>query len=143
MAKRPIKPNQNDKMKRVFAFLASTIAALSFSVADEIPDISIDDLKSAIAEGEVILIDVNGHRSYNGGHIPKAINFAAGKEKLADAVKDKAKDTLVVAYCGGPSCGAYRAGASAAKELGFTNIKHLGAGISGWLQAGEDVEKSE
>ena len=32
------------------------------------------------------------------------------------------------------------AAAKAAKELGYTNVKHLSAGISGWKDAGEKTE---
>ena len=34
------------------------------------------------------------------------------------------------------------AAATAAEALGYKNIKHLSAGISGWLQAGEKTEKA-
>jgi len=47
-----------------------------------------------------------------------------------------------VAYCGGPSCSAYKRGASVAAELGFKNVKHLSAGISGWVKAGKKLEKN-
>ena len=49
--------------------------------------------------------------------------------------------TLIVAYCGGPRC-AYKRAAGAAEKLGHTNVKHLSAGISGWLKAGEKAEKA-
>ena len=51
------------------------------------------------------------------------------------------KNALVVAYCGGPTCNAYAAAAKAAKELGYTNVKHLSAGISGWKDAKAPLEK--
>ncbi|MFZ2643029.1 MAG: rhodanese-like domain-containing protein, partial [Verrucomicrobiia bacterium] len=76
------------------------------------------------------------------GHIPGAINFSSTKGKLAKLLP-KDKSALVVAYCGGPSCGAYAAAASAAKSLGYTNVKHLSAGISGWMKAGEKTEKGK
>ena len=38
------------------------------------------------------------------------------------------------------ACGAYAAAAKKAKELGYTNVKHLSAGISGWKKAGEKTE---
>ena len=52
------------------------------------------------------------------------------------------KDALIVAYCGGPQCMAYKAAAKKAVALGYTNVKHLSAGISGWKDAGEKVEKA-
>jgi rhodanese-related sulfurtransferase len=53
----------------------------------------------------------------------------------------KDKNTLIVSYCGGPGCRAYKRGADAAAKLGYKNIKHLSAGISGWKKAGADVAK--
>ena len=53
----------------------------------------------------------------------------------------KDKNTLVVAYCGGPGCSAYKRGAAAAEKLGYKNIKHLSAGISGWKKAGGELAK--
>lgn len=55
----------------------------------------------------------------------------------------KDKDALIVAYCGGPRCGAYASAAKAAEKLGYTNVKHLTAGISGWQEAGEKMEKAQ
>jgi rhodanese-related sulfurtransferase len=63
------------------------------------------------------------------------------KDNLAKSLPAD-KGALVVAYCGGPTCGAYAAAAKAAKELGYTNVKHMSAGISGWMQAGEKTEKT-
>lgn len=128
-------------MKKLLATLALALVA-SVSFAGEYPDISISELESAIKKGDVVLLDVNGSSSYANGHIPGAIDFSANKEKIASLLGDN-KDKLVVAYCGGPSCSAYQAGAKAAEAAGFTNIKHLSAGISGWLQAGKATEKAE
>lgn len=108
--------------------------------AGEFPDISIAELKRAIAEKKVVVIDVNGAESFKNGHIPTAKSFADVKDKLA-TVLPKEKDALVVAYCGGPACNAYTKAANAAKELGYTNVKHLSAGIRGWVEAKEQTEK--
>jgi rhodanese-related sulfurtransferase len=127
-------------MKKLFATLcAITLSSLAVFAGDY-PDISIAELKRAIAEKKAVVIDVNGSDSFARGHVPTAVNFSDVKDKLA-SVLPKEKDSLVVAYCGGPSCNAYTRAANAAKELGYTNVKHLSAGISGWLQAKEDVEK--
>lgn len=128
-------------MKKLLATLACALLA-SVAFAGEYPDISISELESAIKKGEVVLLDVNGTGSYQKGHIPGAIDFRANKDNIASLLGDN-KDKLVVAYCGGPTCSAYKAGAKAAEEAGFKNIKHLSAGISGWLQAGKDTEKAD
>ena len=130
-------------MKKLFAPILVAILAASSAIAGEFEDISITDLKSAIDAKEVIVIDVNGTKKITkNGKIPGAIDFAANKDNLTALLGDN-KDKLVVAYCGGPACSAYKKGASAAKAAGFTNVKHLSAGISGWLAANQPVEKAE
>ncbi len=110
---------------------------------DAIADVTMADLKKAIADKKVVVIDVNGSKSYKKGHIPTALDFQAlGKDGLAKALPSD-KGTMVVAYCGGPSCKAYMKGAKAAKELGYTDVHHFSGGISGWKKAGGDLEKSE
>ena len=131
------------KLKKMIAIVACLFTATASLHAESYPDISIKDLKKAIQEKKVIVLDVNGTRSYSKGHVPTAIDFTAKGKDLETLLKGKSKDTLVVAYCGGPSCGAYKKGAAQAKALGFKNVKHLSAGISGWLQAGEKTEKAK
>lgn len=125
-------------MKKLFAILAATFLSLPL-FAGEFPDISITELKQAIAEKKVAVIDVNGSDSYKNGHVPGAIDWATVSDITSKLPADKA--ALIVAYCGGPSCNAYTKAANAAKKLGYTNVKHLSVGISGWLQAGEKTEK--
>jgi rhodanese-related sulfurtransferase len=129
-----------EMMKKILTLCA--IALFAGSVyAGHYPDITINDLKSAIATKSVTLLDANGSDSYKEGHIPGAIDFATTKAKLAK-VLPKDKGALIVAYCGGPQCQAYESAAKAAQKLGYTNVKHLTAGISGWHDAGEKIEKA-
>lgn len=125
-------------MKKLIALAFALVASSLF--AAEFPDISIADLKQAIADKKVTVIDVNGSSSYANGHVPGAIDFTASKEDLASKLPSD-KGALVVAYCGGPKCSAYKAAAKEAEKLGYTNVKHLSAGISGWKDAGEKLEK--
>ena len=126
-------------MKKFLAvFVVALISGIAY--AADYADISIADLKAAIATKSVTLLDANGTSSWQAGHIPGAIDFATSKEKLGDLLP-KDKGALIVAYCGGPRCHAYQAAADAAKRLGYTNIQHLSAGIQGWKKAGEQTEK--
>ena len=127
-------------MKKFLTTILAIAAAPVMLFAGEFPDISIAELKKAIADKKVVVIDVNGGESYKSGHIPTAVNYSEAQNNLG-AVLPKEKDALVVAYCGGPSCNAYTRAANAATKLGYTNVKHLSAGISGWLQAKELTEK--
>lgn len=126
-------------MKKIIPLFILTLFS-SFLFAGEYPDISIKELQKAIDKGDVAVIDVNGAGSYKKGHIPTAIHFSSVGKKLAKSLP-KDKNTLIVSYCGGPGCGAYKRGADAAAKLGYKNIKHLSAGISGWKKAGADLAK--
>jgi rhodanese-related sulfurtransferase len=125
-------------MKKMLLLSAATMLALSL-YAGEYPEITIDQVKSAVASKKVTLLDANGTESWKHGHIPGAVDFASSKEKLA-TVLPKDKNALIVAYCGGPKCHAYQEAAKAAEKLGYTNIKHLTAGISGWKDTGQAME---
>ena len=126
-------------MKKLLTLLAAALVAVSV-FAGEFPDISISEVKALAESKKAVIIDVNGSESYQKGHIPGALDFAAIQDKLA-AVLPKDKKALVVAYCGGPKCKAYQAAATAAEKLGYKNVKHMSAGISGWKDAGEKTEK--
>jgi len=104
------------------------------------PDVSHSDLKALIQDGSVFLIDVNGSRSFQSGHIPGAVDFASVKNDIA-SVLPKDKNAKIVAYCGGPSCSAYKQAAKLVASLGYTDVLHYSGGISGWKSAGETVEK--
>lgn len=124
-------------MKKIIMIAALVLAANVY--AAEFPNITIPDLKTAMSSQKVVLLDANGSESWQAGHIAGAIDYVANKDNLASYLP-KDKNALIVAYCGGPTCHAYAAAAEAAKKLGYTNIKHLTAGISGWKEAGEKTE---
>jgi rhodanese-related sulfurtransferase len=126
-------------MKKLLTLCAAALVATAV-YASQYPEIKINELKSAISSKGVTLLDANGTDSYKEGHIPGAIDFNAHQKNLA-SVLPKDKNSLIVAYCGGPKCAAYQAAAKAAEKLGYTNVKHLTAGISGWHDAGEKMEK--
>jgi rhodanese-related sulfurtransferase len=124
-----------------FALTAAAFVRAEEQKSSGYGDITISELKAVIADKSAVILDVNGTDSYNSGHIPTAQNFEAVKDKLA-TVLPKDKDALVVAYCGGPQCSAYKQAVTAALAMGYTNVKHLKPGISGWKQAGEKTEKA-
>ena len=125
-------------MKKLFALLVTAGVAVS-AYAGEFADISVKEVNKLAESKSAVIIDVNGDESFKAGHVPNALNFAAIKDNLAASLPKK-KDALIVAYCGNPKCGAYLSAAKAAQKLGYTNIKHMAAGISGWKAAGMKTE---
>ncbi|GAA0087467.1 rhodanese-like domain-containing protein [Clostridium perfringens] len=94
-------------------------------------DISIDESKKLINDGEVTLIlDVRNEDEFAEGHLKNAIQIPVKelKETLSDI--EKFKDELVLVYC--------RSGKRSAeavdilKENGFKNLVHMKDGISKW-----------
>jgi len=126
-------------MKKIITILATAVFAVA-AYAGEFPDVSITEVKALAESKKAVFIDVNGTESFQKGRVPGALNYAAIKGKLAESLP-KDKDTLIVAYCGGPKCKAYQSAANAAEKLGYKNIKHMSAGISGWQKAGEKMDK--
>lgn len=126
-------------MKKFLTLLALSLLSLN-AFAGTFPDISLTDLKAAIAAKKVTLLDVNGPVTYANGHIPGAIDFTAHRTDLAKVLPAD-KSSLIVAYCGNEHCGAYAYAAEAASKLGYTNVEHFKPGIAGWKAAGEATEK--
>jgi rhodanese-related sulfurtransferase len=128
-------------MKKILLLPLLAFLCLSLSaIAGTFPDITLPQLKSAIASKQVTLLDVNGPVSYANGHIPGAIDFTAHTANLASVLPSD-KNALIVAYCGNEHCGAYARAAEAAKKLGYTNVQHFKPGIAGWKEANEPTEK--
>ena len=125
-------------MKKLLAILVTAVVAVSAN-AVEFPDISVNEVNKLAESKSAVIIDVNGDESFKAGHVPGALDFAAIKDNFAASLPKK-KDALIVAYCGNPKCGAYLRAAKAAEKLGYTNIKHMSAGISGWKAAGMKTE---
>jgi rhodanese-related sulfurtransferase len=128
-------------MKKLMVSLLTLVSATALALADDaFPNITTDELKQAIADKQVLLVDVNGTESWQDGHIPGALNFEKVEKDIAKVLPAD-KNALVVAYCGNERCTAYKAAAAAAKKLGYTNVKHYSKGIAGWKKAGEKTEK--
>lgn len=126
-------------MKKILAFVATALLAAT-TFAGEFADVSVKEVKALVKEKKATIIDVNGSDSYAKRHVPGALDFDVIEKDLAKALPAD-KDSLIIAYCGGPKCNAYQAAAKAAAELGYKNVKHMSAGISGWVEAGMKTEK--
>ena len=96
-----------------------------------------------MAAKKVTLLDANGTESWRKGHIPVPLisRLTMGKRSWPRCCPRRR--TRSAAYCGGPMCQAYHAAAKAAEKLGYTNIRHLTAGISGWQEARETMQKAD
>ena len=121
----------------IAAVASSGAAALASDCKDEAryPVIEREELASLIAKKQVVTVDVNSKESFSKHHVPGAIHYGSHKADFAKQLPAD-KGALIVAYCGGPKCMAWKDAAEAACELKYTNIRHFKAGISGWEKKG-------
>ena len=107
------------------------------SASNQFNDISLDELKSGLAAGQVLLVDVREADEYAAGHIAGALfnplsKFDPGKLPVAGDGQQ------VVIYCrsGRRSVTAMEQARLAGRPDADT---HFGGGILAWLNAGEPV----
>ena len=124
---------------------AGLSAANASGGAPAIADISVAELNTAIgaksATAGLVIIDVNGTKSFEKAHLPGGIDYAAVSKDLAAALPAD-KSTPIVVYCGSSKCTAYAKAGHAAIALGYTNVKHLSVGLAGWKAPNLAVESA-
>lgn len=82
----------------------------------------------------VTVFDVNSRQSWMSARVPGAVHYDEGAELPAD------KSAALVFYCSNPLCRKAPNAAKRAKQLGYTNVRVMSAGISGWISAGLPTE---
>lgn len=87
------------------------------------------------------VFDVNARASWSRARVPGATHLDPAGFREADLPADR--DAALVFYCSNPLCLKAPNAARRARGMGFTNVRVLPAGISGWLAAGLPVESGE
>lgn len=105
-----------------------------------VTEVTIEDLLSGLESGEqVVLIDVREDHEWDQGHIPGAHHIGRGVlERDIEAALPE-KDSPVVLYCGG----GFRSilSADSLQRMGYTNVRSMAGGWSGWVEHGLPFEK--
>ncbi|MCC6608019.1 MAG: ArsR family transcriptional regulator [Anaerolineae bacterium] len=102
----------------------------------EFENVSVEELRTRLQLGEIILLDVRPEVEYENGHLPGALSLPLEEieQKLAGLPDDK----TIVAYCRGPYCVI----ADDALEILVAHGRHvarLEEGVLEWQQAGHAV----
>lgn len=95
------------------------------------PLISKEELKGSVEKKNAFIVDVNSEESFKKNHVPGAIHFGSHKKDFTKLLPPD-KESLIVAYCGGPMCEAWKKAAEEACQHGYKNIRHFKEGIQGW-----------
>ena len=67
------------------------------STVDEIPRITVEELKAELDKGPVTGIDVRGQTSFEAGHLPGAVNIP--ELEIKNRAGELPRDRLIVTYC--------------------------------------------
>jgi rhodanese-related sulfurtransferase len=103
--------------------------------------ISPSGLHQMLAGRQVTVIDVNSRQSWMTARVPGAVNLDPAAYNESDLPPDKGSS--LVFYCSNPLCRKAPNAARRAKTMGYTNVRVLSAGISGWLAARLPTEAGE
>jgi rhodanese-related sulfurtransferase len=104
--------------------------------------ISPDGLRRLAQNPEPLsVIDVNSRQSWIKARVPGARNLDPAAYKESDLPPDK--NALLVFYCSNPLCRKAPNAARRAEKMGYSNVKVMSAGISGWLAAKLPTETGE
>ncbi len=127
VAEKPVEAAKFDLKAAVSAYLGN-IPEGFMSVA------KVEDFKSLLDSGEVVLVDVRETKEYGEGHFPGAINIPV--RTVADNLDKIPADKPVIIYC----ASGHRAGmvVTSLQLLGYKNVK-AGPTFKAWADAKEEV----
>ncbi|MBK9030000.1 MAG: rhodanese-like domain-containing protein [Myxococcales bacterium] len=104
-------------------------------------EVSVDDLAKQLAAKAARPVDANGTKTRKDvGFIPGAVLLTDYETYAASELPADKAEPLVF-YCANTQCGASHEAAAKAVAMGYKDVKVLPAGIMGWTEAGQRVEK--
>ncbi|WP_020670318.1 rhodanese-like domain-containing protein [Amycolatopsis nigrescens] len=104
--------------------------------------ISREELRIAIEQDKVTVLDALGEHYWAQQHLPGAVPLVADEvaTRAPELLPDKA--AAIVTYCSNPACGNSQAVASKLEALGYTDVRKYAGGIEDWVTAGLPVSSA-
>lgn len=91
-----------------------------------------------IAQSEpVTLVDVREADEWRAGHLPNAVHVPRGFLEMQAESKLPGKHAPLIVYCAGGNRSAFAT--ATLKQLGYSNVRHMSGGFTGWRDAGLKV----
>jgi rhodanese-related sulfurtransferase len=66
-------------------------------------DLTIDEMRAAVRNPNVTILDVRTHDAYAAAHLPRAINVPVAELEAAAAAELPDNAGRIAVYCGGPT----------------------------------------
>ena len=87
-----------------------------------------EELRQAMADGDVTVVETLRAEHFAQRHLPGAIHihFEAIREKAPELLGDK--DTAIVTYCSNPECRNSEIAADQLTAMGYTDVRKYAAG---------------
>lgn len=102
--------------------------------------VSVDELREALREERVILVDVRPASEYQAGHLPQARSLPV--DELEMRLEELPRGQEIVAYCRGPYCVFADEAVTLLRSYGFA-ARRLDMGVPEWRRLGLPVSRSE
>ena len=99
-----------------------------------------DELKAAIDNGSVTVLDALAGAYWEKQHLPGAIPLHADDVEKVHAELLPDRDAAIVTYCSNAACPNSQDVANKLERLGYTNVRKYRDGIEDWTEAGLPVE---
>jgi rhodanese-related sulfurtransferase len=100
-------------------------------------EISRKELRTLLATGDVVLLDVRPAEEYDAGHIPGARSLPFGR--IAEEIEGLPRDSDIVAYCRGSYCVLAHDAVRLLQAQGL-RARRLEQGLLEWRTEGNPVE---
>ena len=97
-----------------------------------VKNISPSDLHAHLGASGPVVFDLNAPRSWQTARVPGASSLGVDFEP-AELPQDRA--AALVFYCSNPMCSKAPRAARRAGKLGYTDVRVMSAGITGWMAA--------
>lgn len=102
--------------------------------------VSVDELREALQEDRVILLDVRPATEYQAGHLPQARSLPV--DELETRLEELPHDREIVAYCRGPYCVFADEAVTLLRSHGFV-AHRLDVGVPEWRHLGLPISREE
>lgn len=106
--------------------------------ASGVKEVTPEELSALMRSAVVFIGDVNEDFMYNEAHVPGAVLMVYDAITADKLPSDR--QTPLAFYCYSPECPAGGMAAESALALGFVNVYHMKAGITGWQDVGLPTE---
>jgi rhodanese-related sulfurtransferase len=98
--------------------------------------VTVDELRQAMQDERVIVLDVRPQAEYQAGHLPQARSIPV--TELEARLSELPKEREIVAYCRGPYCVFADEAVSLLRAHGYA-VRRLQEGVVEWQQLGLPV----